>query len=355
MELITSYALQEFKEKIQSVGLEPYRASQVMNWIYQRLETDFHKMTNLSKAHRDILSKSFRAHTLELADKVSASDSIKYLFRTEDGHFIETVLIFERDHLTLCLSSQIGCAINCRFCATARDGLVRNLSTPEIIDQYLLVQRDLSQRIRNVVFMGMGEPLANYEAVRKAVEIMISPWGINLSKRRVSISTSGLIAQIRRMAQDPLMKELNLAVSINAPSQYLREYFMPISKTNPLEELIETLGMFPYPPDRRIMLEYVLIKDINDRERDAHSLAQLVKPYRKKFKINLIPYNPDPSLPFERPDLQRVYAFQDILRSYNLSVFVRLSKGIEVFGACGQLRSKRKYFLEAVHDSPNNI
>ncbi|MFN3947638.1 MAG: 23S rRNA (adenine(2503)-C(2))-methyltransferase RlmN [Aquificaceae bacterium] len=341
MELITSYNLQELREKLQSIGLEPYRANQIMNWIYQKFETDFHKMTNLSKAHRDMLLKSFRVHTLELVDKVKANDSVKYLFRTEDGHFIETVLIFERDHLTLCLSSQIGCAVNCRFCATARDGLARNLSTPEIIDQYLLVQRDVSQRIRNVVFMGMGEPLANYEAVRKAIEIMISPWGINLSKRRVSISTSGLIAQIKRMAQDPLMRELNLAVSINASSQYLREYLMPISKTNSLEELICTLGEFPYPPDRRIMLEYVLIKDVNDHEKDAHSLAKLVKPYRKKFKINLIPYNPDPSLPFERPDLQRVYAFQDILRNYNLSVFVRLSKGAEVFGACGQLRSKR--------------
>ncbi|MFN7065227.1 MAG: 23S rRNA (adenine(2503)-C(2))-methyltransferase RlmN [Aquificaceae bacterium] len=345
MELITSYTLQELREKLQRLGLEPYRANQVMNWLYKRFKTDFQEMTDLSKRYRDLLSENFRVHILELADKVVAMDSIKYVFRTQDGYIIESVLIFERDHLTLCLSSQVGCAVGCRFCSTARDGLFRNLSTAEMIDQYLLVQRDTDQRIRNVVLMGMGEPLANYDAVRKAIEIVISPWGIDLSKRRVSLSTSGFIAQIKRMAQDPIMKEINLAVSINAPTQYLREYLMPISKTNSLEELIKTLVEFPCPPDRRIMLEYVLIKDINDRERDAHSLAKLIAPYKKRFKINLIPYNPDESLPFERPSLEKVYNFQDILRRYNLSVFVRLSKGIEVFGACGQLRSKRIHFM----------
>lgn len=343
MELITSYNLQELRERFEALGLEPYRANQVMNWLYKRFESDFQRMTDISKKHRDFLSESFKVHSLELVGKVKASDSVKYLFRTWDGHLIETVLIYERDHLTLCLSSQIGCAVGCRFCATAKDGLIRNLSVSEILDQYLLVQRDIEHRIRNVVFMGMGEPLANYEALRKAVEIMVSPWGIDLSKRRVSISTSGLIAQIRRMAQDPLMRDLNLAVSINAPNQYTREFLMPISKTNPLEELIKVLVDFPYPTDRRIMLEYVIIKDINDGEKDAHLLAKLIAPYRRKFKVNLIPYNPDPSLPFERTSLDKVYAFQNILRGYNLSVFVRLSKGAEIFGACGQLRSKRNY------------
>ena len=341
MDLITSYTLQELRERFEGLGLEAYRANQVMNWIYKRLESNFQNMTDLPKKYREILSEKFKVHTLEQVEKVIASDSIKYIFRTWDGHLIETVLIFERDHLTLCLSSQIGCAVGCKFCATAIDGLVRNLSPSEMLDQYLLVQKDVDQRIRNVVFMGMGEPLANFENLKKALYIMISPWGLDLSKRRVSISTSGLIAQIKKMAQDPLLREVNLAVSLNAPNQYIRESLMPISKTNPLEDLIKTLVEFPYPTDRRIMLEYVLIKDVNDREKDAHLLAKLIAPYRRKFKINLIPYNPDPSLPFERPPLERVYAFQNILRSYNLSVFVRISKGIEVFGACGQLRSKR--------------
>ncbi|RME11871.1 MAG: 23S rRNA (adenine(2503)-C(2))-methyltransferase RlmN, partial [Aquificota bacterium] len=318
-----------------------YRAAQVLDWLYKKFETDFQKMTNLSKAHRVLLSEHFRVHTLEAVGKVSTEDSVKYIFRTEDGHMIETVLIFERDHLTLCVSSQVGCAVGCRFCATAKDGLLRNLTPAEIVDQYLLVQRETPGRIRNVVFMGMGEPLANYEAVRKAVEIMVSPWGIDLSKRRVSISTSGLVAQLRKMSEDPLMRELNLAVSINAPSQNLREFLMPISRTNSLQELFHVLVNFPYPPDRRIMLEYVVIKGINDSPREARELADMVAPYRRKFKVNLIPYNPDPSLPFERPSLESVYAFQEVLRRYNISTFIRLSKGVEVFGACGQLRSKR--------------
>lgn len=343
--MLTSFNLTELREKFKDLGLEPYRAGQVLDWVYKKFETDFQNMTNLSKTHRSLLSEHFKVHTLEPVGKVVAGDSVKYVFRTHDGHLIETVLIFERDHFTLCVSSQVGCAVGCKFCATAKDGLLRNLTTAEIVDQYLLVQKETPQRIRNVVFMGMGEPLANYESVRKAVEIMVSPWGIDLSNRRVSISTSGLVAQIKRMAEDALMRELNLAVSINAPFQHLREFLMPISKTNTLQELFEVLINFPYPSDRRIMLEYVLIKDINDSPKDAKALASIIAPYRKKFKVNLIPYNPDQSLPFERPSMERVYAFQEVLRKQNISTFIRLSKGVEVFGACGQLRSRRQELM----------
>lgn len=341
MESILSYTLSELKEKFNALGLEPYRAVQVLNWLYKRFEEDFYKMTNLSKAHREFLSQNFKVHTLEPVHKLEAEDSVKYVFKTYDGHYIETVLIFEKDHFTLCLSSQVGCAVGCGFCATAKDGLLRNLNTAEIVDQYLWVQKDTPQKIRNVVFMGMGEPLANYENVRKAVEILVSPWGIELSKRRVSISTSGIVAQLRKMARDPVLKDLNLAVSLNAPTQSLRERLMPISKTNTLEELMQTLIDFPYPPDRRIMIEYVLIKDVNDSKVEAQALAKLLATYRRKFKVNLIPYNPDTSIPFERPPMDRVYAFQEVLRSHNISTFIRLSKGVNVFGACGQLRSKR--------------
>lgn len=341
MEIISSHNLKELRGRFESLGLEAYRANQVLNWVYKRFKTDFHQMTDLSKSHREMLAENFKVHTLKLLGRLDASDSVKYLFQTEDGHIIETVLIFEKDHLTLCLSSQVGCAVGCRFCATAKDGLIRNLHTSEIVDQYLQVQKELSQKVRNVVFMGMGEPLANYENVRKSIEIMVSSWGIDLSKRRVSLSTSGLIAQLKRMAEDELLREINLAVSINAPSQYLREFLMPLSKTNSLDELLDVLVEFPYPEDRRIMLEYVLIDGVNDSPMHAQELCKLIKPYRRKFKVNLIPYNPDSSLPFQRPPMERVYAFQEVLRKANISTFIRLSKGIEVFGACGQLRSKR--------------
>ncbi|SHK58075.1 23S rRNA (adenine(2503)-C(2))-methyltransferase RlmN [Thermocrinis minervae] len=343
MKSLLSFTLEELKDEVKALGWEEYRASQILNWLYKKFETDFDRMTNLSKEHRQKLKELYTVHTLTMVGKVPASDSTKYLFKTHDGHIIETVLIRERDHLTLCVSSQVGCAVGCTFCATALDGLKRNLTTEEIVDQFLQVQRDIPERIRNVVFMGMGEPLANYENVRKAVSILVSPWGVDLSKRRVSISTSGLIAQLRRMAQDPLMRELNLAVSINATTQSQREILMPITKTNTLEELFNTLKEFPYPPDRRIMLEYVLIEGVNDTKEDAIRLANLIGRHKKKFKVNLIPYNPDPILPYRRPTMDRVYTFQKVLWDKGISAFIRISKGIEVFGACGQLRIRRHH------------
>jgi 23S rRNA (adenine2503-C2)-methyltransferase len=338
---ITSLNLAQLRELVKSLGWEPYRADQILNWVYKRFITNFEEMTNLSKEQRRFLSDNYSIHSLELVQKVEGGDSTKFLFKTVDGHLLETVLIYERDHLTLCVSSQVGCAVGCTFCATTQDGLVRNLKTEEIIDQFLQVQRHTSQKIRNVVFMGMGEPLANYENVRKAVEIMVGPWGLDLSKRRVSISTSGLVHQLRLMAQDPLMRELNLAVSINAPTQELREKLMPLSKTNTLQDLMETLYQFPYPSDRRIMIEYVLLEGINDEEMHARQLANLLKKKRNKFKVNLIPFNPDPSLPYKRPSMERVYRFQKVLWEEGISTFIRLSKGVDVFGACGQLRRKR--------------
>jgi len=341
MKFVTGYTLEELTEELKSLGFESYRAKQILKWIYKKFVTDFDRMTDLSREHRRLLSDMYAFHPLEKLERVEAPDAVKYLFRTLDGHVIETVLIKERDHLTLCVSSQIGCAVGCKFCATALDGLIRNLRTEEIVDQFLQVQRETPERIRNVVFMGMGEPLANYENVRRAVQIMVSPWGLDLSKRRVTISTSGLIAQIERMSRDPLMRELNLAVSLNASSQKLREDLMPLSKTNSLGELLSVLKRFPLPKYRRITLEYVLVKDVNDSEEDALNLARLIGRFRGRFKVNLIPYNPDPNLPYERPSLDRILAFQRVLWERGVSTFVRFSKGGDVFGACGQLRAKR--------------
>ena len=347
-EFITNYALDELKERFKELNLEPFRTKQVFRWIYKKFITDFDKMTDLSKEHRKLLKETFSFHPLEKIEKVEAPDATKYLFKTFDGHIVETVLIKERDHLTLCVSSQIGCAVGCSFCATALDGLKRNLTTAEIIDQYIQVKQDVGEeKIRNVVFMGMGEPLANYENVRKAVEIMVSPEGIDLSKRRITISTSGIVAQIKRMAQDPVMREVNLAVSLNAVTQKQREKLMPLTKTNTLEELMETLKTFPLPKYRRITLEYVLIKGVNDSPKHAELLAKLIGKHKKRFKVNLIPFNPDPNLPYERPSLTDIMKFQKVLWKYGISNFVRFSKGVEVFGACGQLRAKRENILFA--------
>ncbi|MFN3813202.1 MAG: 23S rRNA (adenine(2503)-C(2))-methyltransferase RlmN [Aquificaceae bacterium] len=341
MKVLTSYTIDELAKEMERSGMERFRAFQVFKWIYKKFQTDFDAMTDISKEHRKLLRESFLVHPIELETKVEAEDSTKYIFRTLDGHAVETVLIKERDHLTLCVSSQIGCAVGCKFCATAMDGLIRNLRVEEILDQLLQVQlRILPERIRNVVFMGMGEPLANYENIRKAIEIFISPWGLDLSKRRVSISTSGLIPQIKRMIQDQVMRDINLAVSINAPFEFLRASLMPISKTNTLGELMEVLKNYPYPKGRKIMLEYVMIKDVNDSVKHAQMLVNLIGEYKRKFKVNLIPYNPSLGIAYERPAMDRVYEFQRVLLDRGISAFVRISKGFEIFGACGQLRSK---------------
>jgi len=342
MKHLLNYTLDQLRKEFEELGMQRYRADQLLNWVYKRFELNFESMTNLPKDLRNRLRELYQPYVLDMVSKVESSDSTKYLFRTKDGHILETVLIVESDHLTLCVSSQIGCAIGCKFCATALDGLLRNLTTGEIIEQFVQVQKDIGtqRRIRNVVFMGMGEPLANYENVRKCVEIMVNPWGLDLSKRRVSISTSGIISQIRNMMQDPLMRELNLAISVNATTQEMRTSLMPISKTNTLEGLFQVLKEFPYPEDRRIMLEYVLIDGVNDSVEDAKRLVKLIGNYRKKFKVNIIPFNPDPNLPYGRPSMEKVLSFQKVLWQSNISAFIRISKGLEVFGACGQLRSR---------------
>jgi len=341
-EFLTNYAPKELERKFEELGFEPYRARQALKWVYAKGVDDFSLMTDLPKEARAKLAERFELHPLELVEKVEAPDAVKYLFKTRDGHLVETVLLKERDHYTLCVSSQVGCNVGCSFCATALDGLLRNLSTAEIVDQYLQVRKDLGEPIRNVVFMGMGEPLANYENVRRAVELMVSPKALNLSKRRITVSTSGIIAPLKKMAKDPVMKEVNLAVSLNAPTQEKREALMPLTRLNPLPELMKVLKEYPLSPYRRITLEYVLIKDVNDSVQDAKELLKLVGKHKKKFKVNLIPFNPSPELPYERPPLERVMAFQKTLWEGGLSAFVRFSKGAEVFGACGQLRAKRK-------------
>ncbi len=330
----------ELRERLSELGLKPYRADQILGWIYKKGVRDFESMTDVSKEDRLRVRDAFAPREIELVEAVPSADSSKYIFRTYDDHLIETVLIRERDHLTLCVSTQIGCAVGCRFCATALDGLVRNLSAGEIIDQFLSVREHTGEKIRNVVFMGMGEPLANYPNLRKAVEIMVSDWGLDLSKRRITVSTSGVIPQIKKMAQDELLREVNLAVSINSPFEEERKSLMPRTGSGTLQELINTLGDFPLRKYRKITLEYVMIGGVNDSQKHALAFATLIKG-KRRFKVNLIPFNPDPELPFERPSLEKVIAFQRTLWERGISTFVRFSKGAETFGACGQLRTKR--------------
>ena len=247
---------------------------------------------------------------------------------------IESVIIPERDHLTLCISSQAGCAMDCRFCLTARQGLKRNLSAAEIIEQVIDVKRslDTTEHLTNIVFMGMGEPLANYDAVIKAVGNLVSEDGMNFSHRKITMSTCGIVPKIKQMGRDITV---NLAVSLNAADDETRSFLMPINRRYPLNELISACKGFPLPNRRMITFEYILIKGINDSDEDALKLAHLLSGIRAK--INLIPLNPFPGSDMSPPSTKKILHFQEILINKNFTAIIRKSKGSDILAACGQL------------------
>jgi len=327
--------LNETKAYVEKIGLEAYRAEQIRQWIFGHKATSFEGMTNISKELRSSLNSSCIISQLKITKTdISLDGTKKVLFELGDGNRIESVLIPEKNHFTACISSQVGCAMGCKFCLTARQGFIRNLKSSEIINQVIQIRELLDQpeSLTNIVFMGMGEPLANFEAVKKAVNNIISPDALNFSRRWVTLSTCGLVPEIERLGKD---FPINLAVSLNAGDDKTRNILMPINKKYPLTRLIETLKRFPLHKGRRITFEYILIRDINDRLSDATNLARLLKNIRAK--INLIPFNRYNGSPFEEPDEKRILAFQDELIRKNYTVTIRKSKGADISAACGQL------------------
>jgi len=327
--------LQETEQWITGLGFEGYRARQVRQWLFKRLANSFEQMTNLSKDLRAILENKARISQLEnIKTQVSNDGTKKYLFRLEDDHLIESVLIPERDHDTLCISSQAGCAMGCMFCLTANEGFKRNLTPSEIIDQVIQTKQSLNnpERLKNIVFMGMGEPLANYNAVKKALNNLLNEDGMNFSKRRVTLSTCGLVPQIKKLGDEINVK---LAVSLNAADDKTRNMLMPINRVHPLKSLIKACKQFPLPRGERITFEYILIKGINDRNMDALNLAELLSGMRTK--INLIPLNPHRGTHMTPPNLERILRFQDILIKKHFTTIIRESRGGDISAACGQL------------------
>jgi len=320
-------------------GVAAYRAKQILKWIYHRQCNDFGDMTDLSKSLRQILQDRFTIPSLELTREQQARDGTrKFLFRLADGNHIETVLIAERNHATLCISSQVGCALGCRFCRTARGGLVRNLTQGEILAQI----RDVRQRsagqapLTNLVLMGMGEPLANFRRVVGSLAIVTnSDWGLAFAPRRVTLSTAGVVPRIRELGR---ASPVNLAISLNAVDNATRSALMPINDIYPLEKLLQACRAYPLRPNRRITFEYILIKDVNDSPGAARKLAKLLRPIRAK--INLIPYNPHPGSEFSRPAADTIADFQKILLDRHYPAMIRHSKGTDIAAACGQLRAR---------------
>ncbi len=352
---LKNFNYKELKNWVIEKGWKPFRADQIAKWIYTKKVNSYDEMTDVSKDIRKYLKENTEFSSLELVsyEKSNIDGSIKFLWKLKDGNTIESVFIPENGHNTLCISTQVGCAVGCKFCFTTKDGLIRNLTTAEIVDQYLQVQRfvglEPKKRISNIVYMGMGEPLANYENVKKSVQIFTDKKLAGLSNRKITISSSGILHQIRKMYEDKEFPQVRLAVSLNAPDQKIREEIMPISQTNKLEDLMKLLNSLPVKPGYRIMLEYVLLKGINDRPSDAHKLARLIGKNKKRFKVNLIPFNPYPDSIYERPDEKDVLKFQKILWQYDIGAFIRWSKGQDISAACGQLRKKEINSFVKIH------
>jgi 23S rRNA (adenine2503-C2)-methyltransferase len=320
-------------------GIAAYRSGQIQKWIYLRQADNFEVMTDISKDIRTMLSQQFAIDRLE-AQKIETSrdGTRKYLFKLVDGKTIESVVIPEKNHYTLCVSSQVGCAQGCRFCLTAVGGFERGLSRAEIVSQVRDIKADLGdeKRLTNIVFMGMGEPLANYRNLVSAIDVLTdNDAGLRFASRRVTVSTAGLAPKITALGRDT---RVNLAVSLNATDNETRDRLMPINRKYPLKTLMEACRQYLPAPGRRITFEYILIKGINDSVADAERLAKMLRSFR--CKVNLIPFNAHEGCDFERPAEAAIQAFYDVLFAKNYTVIVRRSKGQDISAACGQLKAR---------------
>lgn len=327
--------LDEIETFISDLGKEKYRARQVMKWLYRSGATSFDEMTNLSKDFRTRLIAISRISTLEIKEIQTSQDTTKkVLFKLEDGNFIESVLIPGKNHWTLCVSLQVGCKMGCRFCLTGSHGFKRNLLPSEITDQLTMLRFNTPEggNIKNIVMMGMGEPLENYENVLKAIRIITADAGIGLSKRRITLSTCGIPSMIDQLGKDACV---NLAVSLNAPDNEARSFLMPINKRYPLETLLEACREYQMPRRRRLTFEYILIEGVNSSPKDAEKLARLLRGIR--CKVNIIPFNEYPGSAFKTPAEADVEAFRNILIKHNYTAIIRSSRGSDILAACGQL------------------
>lgn len=327
------------------MGEEEYRARQLMEWIYKKGVISFDEMTNLSKPLREKLKQRAYIGEIILIDKQASKEdkSVKYLFELEDGERIETVVMHYKYGFTVCVSSQVGCRMACRFCASGAGGRVRNLTTGEIMSQVLFVQKELKRKgssLKGIVLMGLGEPLDNFDAVLDFLNLVNSPGGLNMSLRHVTLSTCGLVPRIRELAHYKF--PLTLSVSLHAPDDDLRNKIMPINRKYPTGELIKACRYYADKTGQRITFDYILIDNFNMEKVYAYKLANLIKGL--KSHVNLIPFNPVKDLNFKPPSQGKVMGFKKVLEKFNLPVTIRRTLGTDIEAACGQLR-RRSYSL----------
>ncbi len=326
----------QLEELAQGLEEPAFRGRQLFRQIYFRRQSDFREMTDLPAPFRERLHAEYRVGLPRTAQRSQSRDgTVKFLFELEDGQRIESVYIPEDRRETICISSQVGCDVGCTFCLTAQMGFRRNLRPGEIVGQVMAVIGDGCLRPQgfNVVYMGMGEPLYNYRHVMQSFRLLTDPSGLNLSHRRITVSTSGVVPVLQRMQQESPLP--NLAISLNATTDRVRDQIMPLNRRWNLRDLLEACRQFPLEPRRRITFEYVLLAGVTDSEEDARRLARLVRGTR--CKVNVIPYNPNPGLPYRRPSDATIERFREILAAEHVSAFVRRPRGDDISAACGQL------------------
>lgn len=339
MESFFGFTLPELEKAIGATGKEKYRAKQLYKWIYNQGVFDFDEMTNIPKGLRKIFKDMFSIDLLQVKEALASKDgSKKFAFSAEDGHAIESVLIPEKERNTLCISTQIGCRMGCRFCVTGMMGFKRNLAVHEIVGQVVAVKeylkRGSGERITNIVLMGMGEPMDNLDNVLPALGIIREPLGLDFSYRRITVSSVGLVEGLKTL--EP--KSAVIAISLNAADDGTRTSIMPINRLYSIGKIIQFVRAFKLPNRARITFEYVLLKGVNDSLDDAKRLAELLKGI--KCKINLIPYNESPYIEFKTPEAASVQRFQSYLLDRHFTTIIRNSRGQDVYGGCGQLGMK---------------
>jgi 23S rRNA (adenine2503-C2)-methyltransferase len=338
-------------DELRALSQPAYRGDQIADWLYQKRVSSFEQMTDLPRNLRDELAEKFSFGKIDIVRVIGSKDSTqKFLFRLDDGNLIESVLIpaspalygEKSDRRTICVSTQVGCAYGCKFCASGLEGFVRNLQPNEIVDQIIAVEHGSGEKIDNIVFMGMGEPLANFDNLLRAIRIINAPWGLGIGARHITVSTSGLAPQVRKLADEPL--QIRLAISLHGATDEVRDQIMPINRRYNIAVLLAACDYYVSRKKQRLTFEYILIDNVNDADEQARLLAQHAR--RLSAKVNLIPYNTVEGLPWSRPSRNRQEKFLSILRTEGIAATLRREKGHDIDAACGQLRLQTKRELQ---------
>ncbi len=336
MNNIFNYKISDLEDYFVALGEKKFKARQIYDWLYKKQVYDFKDMTNIKKDLIDKLAEDFNTDMIKIVKKQEDKTASKYLFKLFDDNYIEAVLMYHDYGISVCVSSQVGCNMGCKFCESGRLKKVRNLETYEMVEQILLIEQDIKQRMSSVVIMGIGEPFDNYNNVLNFIKIINSDLGIAIGARHITVSTCGLIPKIKEFSNENI--QVNLAVSLHAPNNVLRNKIMPINKAYPLKDLIVTLKEYIKKTNRRVTIEYVILDKVNDSRESALELANLLK--GMNVYVNLIPYNETNNLDFKKSDRSNILKFYDTLKKQKINVTIRKEFGANIDGACGQLRSK---------------